>query len=173
MSNLPFTCLSVDLEVHSESETIFALAGARSDGAGEVVYPSSGRDLTEALQALDELAEDGVVLLGHNIITFDSVHLRAHVPDAALLRLPVVDTLRLSPLAHPRNPYHRLVKHYKEGGLVRTALNDPYLDAKLTLDLLAEHLAALGRQECAASRRACAPSSRAGAMTLTLNAATA
>ncbi len=31
--------------------------------------------------------------------------------------MPLLDTLKLSPLAFPRNPYHRLLKHYKDGGI--------------------------------------------------------
>ena len=54
-----------------------------------------------------------------------------------MLRMPVVDTLKLSPLAFPANPYHNLVKHYQDGGLVRGQINDPELDARLALDLLA------------------------------------
>ena len=49
--------------------------------------------------------------------------------------MPAVDTLRLNPLAFPRNPYHHLVKHYQDGQLKRGRLNDPELDARLTLDL--------------------------------------
>ena len=49
-------------------------------------------------------------------------------PELELLRLPVVDTLELSPLAFPENPYHRLVKDYK---LVSDARNDPRRDAQL------------------------------------------
>ena len=48
-------------------------------------------------------------LLGHNLIDFDLPHLRAANPDLRLLQLPAVDTLRLNPLAFPRNPYHYLV----------------------------------------------------------------
>src|SRR5690606_31028443 len=46
--------------------------------------------------------------------------------------------LRLNPLAFPRNPYHHLVKHYQDAGLSRGQLNDPRLDAALTLELFAD-----------------------------------
>ncbi len=49
------------------------------------------------------------------------------MPDLDLLKLPIIDTLLLSPLAFPKNPYHKLVKDYK---LVHTAINDPVEDAK-------------------------------------------
>ena len=46
-----------------------------------------------------------------------------------------MDTLRLNPLAFPRNPYHHLVKHYQDGSLIRGRRNDPELDARLTLEV--------------------------------------
>ena len=66
-------------------------------------------------------------------MAFDAVQLTAAKPDLQLLKLPMVDTLRLNPLAFPRNPYHHLVKHYQDGQLKRGRLNDPELDARLTL----------------------------------------
>ena len=54
-----------------------------------------------------------------------------------------MDTLRLNPLAFPRNPYHHLVKHYQDGQLKRGRVNDPELDARLTLDVFDNQLKAL------------------------------
>ena len=61
--------------------------------------------------------------------------------------MPVLDTLRLSPLAFPANPYHRLVKHYQDGGLLRGQVNNPELDARLALDLLDEQRDAFSRAD--------------------------
>jgi ATP-dependent DNA helicase RecQ len=47
---------------------------------------------------------------------------------AELLKKPVIDTLYLSPIAFPENPYHHLVKDYK---LVRATINNPVEDARL------------------------------------------
>ena len=94
-----------------------------------------GGGLAAALEKLDNLAESASFVLGHNLIAFDLPHLQAANPDLRLLSLPVIDTLRLSPLAFPRNPYHSLVKHYQDGGLKRGSLNDPELDARLTLEV--------------------------------------
>jgi ATP-dependent DNA helicase RecQ len=57
--------------------------------------------LLAALEKLDALAEGASFLLGHNLIAFDLPHLAAAKPDLRLLQLPVVDTLRLNPLAFP------------------------------------------------------------------------
>ena len=86
---------------------------------------------------LDDLAGGAEFLLGHNLIEFDLPHLKAASPNLGLLRLPAVDTLRLNPLAFPRNPYHHLVKNYQDGQLKRGRRNDPELDARLTLEVFA------------------------------------
>jgi ATP-dependent DNA helicase RecQ len=91
--------------------------------------------MAKALRRLDEFAEGSKFLLGHNLIGFDVPHLEAANPALRLLKLPRIDTLRLNPLAFPRNPYHHLVKHYQDGQLKRGRRNDPELDARLTLEV--------------------------------------
>ena len=98
------------------------------------------QSLADGLSRLDALADGAGFIIGHNIIDFDLPHLRAANPSLRLLQLPVVDTLRLNPLAFPRNPYHHLVKHYQDGQLRRGRINDPLLDAQLTLDVLNDQL---------------------------------
>ena len=133
-------CLSLDLEVGVRDGRIHAFAAVRSDTNQSLVFPQDLKrgDLTEALSKLDELAVGTDYLLGHNLIEFDIPHLRAAQPGLKLLKLPPIDTLRLSPLAFPGNPYHRLVKHYQDGQLIRGRLNDPNLDARLALQVFAE-----------------------------------
>ena len=126
--------LSLDLEVSIQDHHIHKFAAVRQDTGQTVVYPDDGGDsLNVALAKLDELADGADFLLGHNLIDFDLPHLQAADPDLQLLRWPAVDTLMLNPLAFPRNPYHHLVKHYKNGQLRRDRINDPELDARLTL----------------------------------------
>ena len=134
------SCLALDLEVGCEDERIHAFAAVR-EGAPPFIH--RGGDLVAALAKLDAFAEGSTYLLGHNLLAFDLPHLRAAKPDLRILRLPPVDTLRLNPLAFPRNPYHHLVKHYQDGQLVRAQVNDPELDARLTLRLLADQRRAL------------------------------
>ena len=127
--------MSLDLEVGRADERIHALAGVRPDTGQTVAIPRVGSHLAQALARLDELANGADFLLGHNLIAFDLPHLRAANPRLRLLDLPAVDTLRLNPLAFPRNPYHHLVKHYQDGSLIRGRRNDPELDARLTLEV--------------------------------------
>jgi len=132
-------CLSVDLEVGKDGR-IHALAAVRADTDQHLTHSRSG--LTAALARLDDLADGADFLLGHNLIAFDLPHLKKHdLPK--LEALPVVDTLRLSPLAFPRHPYHRLVKHYLDGGLKPDRVNDPLLDSLLTLELFRDECKAL------------------------------
>jgi ATP-dependent DNA helicase RecQ len=128
--------VSIDLEVGRESGRINSFAAVRGDTGQAYTY--RGGDLAKALARLDEFAEGAVFVLGHNLMGFDAPHLEAAKPDLRLLKLPRVDTLRLNPLAFPRNPYHHLVKHYQDGQLKRGRRNDPELDARLTLEVFAD-----------------------------------
>ena len=138
----PLRCLSLDLEVDKKTRRIRAFGAVRSD----TDEGCCGGGSREELLRLDAFAEGVDCLLGHNLIAFDVPHLKAAMPGLRLLTLPQVDTLRLSPLAFPKNPYHHLVKHYQDGGLSRGRINDPELDARIALGLF--------RDECPALRAA-------------------
>ncbi len=132
-------CLSLDLEINKKNGRIRAFGAVRADtGQGY-----SGGGTASELAKLDDLADGTDFLLGHNLIDFDLPHLAAARPGLRLLKLPAVDTLRLSPLAFPRNPYHGLVKHYQDGGLKRGRVNDPELDSRLALEVFRDEQAAL------------------------------
>ena len=135
------SCLSLDLEVGKRDGRIRAIAGVRADTGRRFVF--SGGNLAAALAKLDDLANGASFVLGHNLIAFDLPHLTAAKPDLRLLKFPTIDTLRLSPLAFPRNPYHRLVKHYQDGRLKRGQLNNPELDARLALEVFCDQRQAL------------------------------
>ena len=100
----------------------------------------SRRPKGRSLERFDRLAENALFLLGHNIIDFDIPYLQTFNPRLRLLKLPMVDTLRLNPLAFPQRPYHYLVKHYKKADLVRSQINDPLLDSKLAIEAFANQL---------------------------------
>ena len=134
-------CVSLDLEVAPNDGCIRALAAIRPDTGGRLVW--SGGGLSDALAELDKFARGASFVLGHNLIEFDLPQLAAVKPDLDLLKLPAVDTLRISPLAFPRHPYHRLVKHYQDGGLKRGQINNPELDARLALEVFDDERKAL------------------------------
>ena len=134
-------CISLDLEVSRDGGRIHAIGAVRADTGHRLVH--SGGGLAAALVKLDDLAAGASFVLGHNLIAFDLPHLAAAKPDLRLLKLPAVDTLRLSPLAFPSNPYHHLVKHYQDGGLKRGRVNDPELDSRLALEVFRDQQRAL------------------------------
>ena len=142
-TELLYRGLSLDLEVGKEDKLLRALAGVRSDTGQSTSVQVKGGRLAQALSNLDNLVEGTKFVLGHNLIGFDLPILQALNPNLQLLQLPAVDTLRLNPLAFPRNPYHHLVKHYQDGALRRGRINDPELDARLALDLFKDQLSAL------------------------------
>jgi ATP-dependent DNA helicase RecQ len=131
-------CLSIDLEVGIKDGRIHSFAAVQGESQAAFVFRKG--DLTAALATLDDFAAKSSFLLGHNLIDFDLPHLAAAAPTLSLLQLPAVDTLRLNPLAFPRNPYHHLVKHYQDGRLQSGSLNDPELDARLTLTVFHDQL---------------------------------
>ena len=136
-------CVALDLEVGKRDARIHALAALRPDTDERLVFPEGGLSLEDALVGLDEMADGADFLLGHNLIAFDLPHLLAARPHLRLLDLPAVDTLELSPLAFPRNPYHHLVKHYQDGRLKRAQINNPELDARLALEVFDDQCKAL------------------------------
>lgn len=125
-------CLCIDLETTHEGRILHTGAVL----GDETVEAKGGVGKIE--QELERLAGKASFLLGHNIITHDLPVLRASSRHLdALLGLPVIDTLYLSPIAFPENPYHALVKDYK---LVRASVNDPVADALLSATLLSDQL---------------------------------
>ncbi len=138
-------CLSFDLEIDKDDKRIKSFAGVRADTGRSRIRKEPFANLPDALRELDELAVGADFLLGHNIIRFDLKHLQKVNPKLNLLTMPAVDTLMLNPLAFPRQPYHHLVKHYKEGQIQRQRRNDPELDSRLVLSLFADQQDAFRR----------------------------
>ena len=146
-------CLSIDLEVSTTDGRIHALAAYHA-GTGESLSRNGDQACNrETLLALDRMAQRAEMVLGHNIIDFDLPYLRAVDPGLKLLDKAVVDTLRLNPLAFPRNPYHSLVKHYRDGDLIRSTRNDPLLDAQLALEVFSNQLEKFAETDLRAADR--------------------
>lgn len=126
-----------DVEL-SRNGAVCALA-ALGPGGAEVVAARAA----DVPRALAEIARwDVDLLVGHNLHAHDRPWLARYAPGHALLALPFVDTLVLSPLAFPERPYHRLIK---EERLVRDSLPAPLSDCRATRVLLADALSSLAR----------------------------
>ncbi len=128
--------LMLDLEVARQDKIlkIGAMLG------GETFASAGAPSAASSLRELARLAASARCVLGHNLIQHDLAVLRKTTPNHPLLRLPVIDTLVLSPIAFPENPYHRLVKNYK---LVRESMNDPVADARQAAILFGDEFRSL------------------------------
>ncbi|PVA06162.1 RecQ family ATP-dependent DNA helicase [Thalassorhabdomicrobium marinisediminis] len=127
-------CLSVDLEVDPKSARIFAFAAVPESAAKGIVHRKG--DVEAALEKLELFSAGFTHVIGHNILRHDLPHLMAVSPRFAKLADDPIDTLWLNPLAFPRNPYHRLVKHYHDGRLQSGHVNEPEYDARLVFEVL-------------------------------------
>ena len=136
-------CVAIDCEIGVRDGRLHDFAAVRGDGGRAIRFAA-------ALAQLDAFARGADFLLGHNIVAFDAPRLAALRPDLQVLKLPLLDTLRLNPLAFPRRPYHRLVKVYQDGAIHSARRNDPEADARLALRLLIDQHHALREQMSAA-----------------------
>ncbi|WP_018989344.1 RecQ family ATP-dependent DNA helicase [Aromatoleum toluclasticum] len=134
-------CLCLDIETARQDRMALRELGVfRPDLDARLKI--SGKD-PELVPRLDALTAGAAFVLGHNVVAFDQPALAALHPQLALHRLPLIDTLELSPVAFPQNPYHRLVKDYK---LCTTTRNDPVRDAELAYELFVDQSEALQRR---------------------------
>jgi len=138
-------CFLFDIEINEKNE-IYSLGGVHGD---QHFLIEPGRKIgREQLAAFDDLATGADFILGHNILAHDIPRLTEFAPELAFLGKPAIDTLYLSPLAYPENPYHRLVKNYQ---IVRDSVNNPVEDAKLAGRVFTEQWEAFSRQLTAGS----------------------
>lgn len=133
-SSKPFLnqCLLLDIEIN-EKNVIYAVGAVFQDHR---LHFASGKTISKTqLAEIDALAAGAQYILGHNLLAHDVPRLQDFDPGLQLLKKPAIDTLYLSPLAFPENPYHRLVKDYQ---LVRDSINDPAQDAELAGKVFSE-----------------------------------
>jgi ATP-dependent DNA helicase RecQ len=130
------SALLLDIEVSHQGK-ILKIGATR--GEIKLACSQSAR-VDQMWHQLDKVATGASCLIGHNLVRHDLPVLLQAAPNLALLQLPVIDTLVLSPICFPQNPYHRLVKNYK---LVRESINDPVADARQAATLFADEFCAL------------------------------
>lgn len=105
----------------------------------KVFHGGTAGEIRRLLTELNRAAEAAAFVGGHHLIAHDLPHLRAAFGSAAsgILARPVVDSLILSTLTFPENPYHALVKDHK---LVVASRNRPVEDARLSRTVVADCL---------------------------------
>ena len=140
-----WAAFSIDIETNpADTDRIFKIGAVRSDNS-VVVSLSTGRlSPLDVVRRVNDAAAGAKLLVGHNLRRHDLPQLQRQYPALGFLALPVLDTLELSAIAFPSNPYHRLVKGYK---LLSDSRNDPVKDARLTLDLLGDEVDALAQMQ--------------------------
>ena len=129
-------CLSIDLEVHPKTSKILSIGAYRREPESTLYL--ADKQARSDLSRLDGFARGTEFLLGHNLIRHDREHLQAVDPKLELLQHPCIDTLWLNPLAFPKNPYHKLVKHYQDPSILGDQRNNPEQDALLTVQILCD-----------------------------------
>jgi len=134
LSDLMDSTLLLDLETTRSGKIRHAGAVFK----GHIFEKTTRAGSKAVLDQLDKLAQKADFVLGHNLLGHDFPILKAASPWLKLLEKPVIDTLYLSPLAFPQNPYHHLVKNYK---LVRSTINSPVEDARLAAAVFADQWA--------------------------------
>lgn len=128
--------VSVDVEADPDNGSqIFAVGAVRSDGTETYRSTCSPAKAASVAISINSYAKGGQFLLGHNLKRHDIPLMCHQLPQLECLRWPVLDTLELSALAFPSNPYHRLVKGYK---LLSDERNNPTKDALVALNVFEE-----------------------------------
>ena len=132
----------VFFDIESEPDGVpFALGAI----FGEAEFRSGAKEAwPDVLKRFDRFCEGAIALCGHNILDHDLPILEKEGKGLSFLALPAYDTLVLSPLAFPENPYHRLIKDYK---LVSASKNDPVADSRLARSLFEDERASFREME--------------------------
>ena len=144
MNNIILNGVALDLEINPSDNSLLKIGAVDLLAEDKSLCFKGGFDEGRALRSLDIFCRNARFLLGHNISRYDFVWLKKNYPDLNLLSTPLIDTLFLSPLAFPRNPYHRLVKDYK---IVKESVNDPVADSKAAFTLFIDQIEAFKNME--------------------------
>ncbi len=118
----------IDAEINPNNKKIIDIGSIRSDGA--TFHSNAIADFIKYLDGVEYVC-------GHNIIDHDLRYLK-HVTDSTKIDLSLsIDTLYLSPLLFPTNPYHALVKDDK---LQTDDINNPLNDSMKSRDLFNDEI---------------------------------
>lgn len=109
----------VDSEIGVDDNKIYDLGGISSDN--NIIHTKNINELKDFISNYD-------FICGHNILNHDI----KYIGKAFNNNDKVVDTLYLSPLLFPKNPYHALLKDDK---LTSDDLNNPVNDSKKAMQL--------------------------------------
>ena len=119
-----------DIEVNPKSEQLLDLGCILSDGTSFH---------KNQLLEFERFVEKSDFICGHNILAHDLVYVQKRLGNPNWGLNKAIDTLLLSPLLFPQNPYHHLVKDDK---LQTDELSNPLNDSIKSKDLFYDEVAA-------------------------------
>ncbi len=123
----------VDTEIEPKSGKILDIGVVKDDGGG--FHKNSLAEFVDFLIGAE-------FVCGHNILHHDIKYIGSAIHSAGILSGNVIDTLWLSPLLFPKNPYHALLKDDK---LQTEELNNPLNDSHKAKDLFYDEVAAFNQ----------------------------
>lgn len=119
-----------DIEVSTTSKHLLDIGCVLSDESG--FHKNQPNEFEKFIEKSD-------FICGHNILSHDLLYLQKYFGNAEWGLDRAIDTLPLSPLLFPKQPYHNLLKDDK---LQTDELNNPFNDAKKARDLFFAEVAA-------------------------------
>lgn len=119
-----------DLEVNPTSKQLLDIGCVLSDGSS--FHKNQPNELKKFVAHSD-------FICGHNILAHDLIYLQKRYGDPSWGLDKAIDTLPLSPLLFPKNPYHHLLKDDK---LQTEELNNPLNDSIKARNLFFDEVAA-------------------------------
>jgi ATP-dependent DNA helicase RecQ len=124
------TIAFIDTEIEPKNGKILDIGGIKSDG--DSFHQASVAEFIRFLNGTQ-------FICGHNIFNHDLTYIGNALHDAGINPANVIDTLFLSPLLFPTNPYHALLKDDK---LQSEYTNNPLNDSIKAKDLFHDEIAA-------------------------------
>lgn len=129
------TIAFIDTEIEPESGKILDIGSVKDNGA--IFHKPS---VAEFKQFISETE----FICGHNIFKHDIKYIGKALYDAGINYANIIDTLFLSPLLFPTNPYHSLLKDDK---LQSEDTNNPLNDSIKAKDLFYDEIATFNQTE--------------------------
>lgn len=125
----------VDTEIDSKSRKILDIGAIKNDGNS--FHKTSVIEFTQFLNGTEYIC-------GHNILNHDIKYIGIAITNSGINPKNIIDTLFLSPLLFPTNPYHALLKDDK---LQTEEMNNPLNDSIKAKDLFYDEVAAFNQTE--------------------------
>ncbi len=125
----------IDTEIEPKSKKVLDIGAIKEDGS--YFHKTSITEFTGFLTGTKYIC-------GHNILNHDIKYIGNAIIEAGIDPKNLIDTLFLSPLLFPKNPYHLLVKDDK---LQTDELNNPLNDSIKAKDLFYDEVAAFKQRD--------------------------